>query len=156
MGLFVSYIWFLQVCGSLRDDFIRQRELAQALSQPSGALHIRPWSNTSAWRSALFENAISRSDRLVGSASRQTAEQFREARLVRIAHGTLAIGLDPFGMLDSQIVVNLLLELSVSVDLVIHRNRLGAGFKGAAGRFPQRARRNRRRALALSARATAR
>jgi hypothetical protein len=39
-------------------------------------------------------------DRSVGSASRQTAEQFSEARLVRIAHGRLAIGLDPFGMLD--------------------------------------------------------
>ena len=72
--------------------------------------------------SSLFENAISRSDRLVGSASRQTAEQFREARLVRIAHGTLAVGLDPFGMLDPQIVVNLLPEFSVSVNLVIHGN----------------------------------
>ena len=94
--------------------------------------------------SSLFENAISGSDRLVGSASRQTAEQLREARLVRIAHGTLAIGLDPFGMLDSQIVVNLLLELRVSVDLVIHGNWLGEGFKCAAGRVPQPARRNRR------------
>ena len=62
------------------------------------------------------------SDRLLGSASHQNAEQFRKARLVRIAHGTLAIGLDPFGMLDSQIVVNLFLELSVGVDLVMHGN----------------------------------
>ena len=60
------------------------------------------------------------SDRLDGSPSQQSVEQSREARLVRIAHGTLAIGLDPFGMLDPQIVVNLLLELGVGVDLVIH------------------------------------
>ncbi len=41
---------------------------------------------------------MSSSDRSVGS--RRSVEQFREARLVRIAHGRLAIGLDPFGMLD--------------------------------------------------------
>ena len=87
------------------------------------------------------------SDRSVGSRSRRSAEQFREARLVRIARGAFAIGLDPFGMLDPQIVVNLLLEFRVGVDLVIHGNWLGEKFKGAAGRFPQRARRNRRRAL---------
>jgi hypothetical protein len=109
---------------------------------------MRPRGGTHVLRSnSLFENAISRSDRLVGSASRQTAEELREARLVRIAHGTLAIGLDPFGMLDPQIVVNLLLEFSVGVDLVIHGNWLGEGFKGAAGQLPQRARQNRRSAL---------
>ena len=94
--------------------------------RPGGAAHRLP-------SSSLSEDAISRSDRLLGSASRQTAEQFREARLVRIAHRTFAIGLDPFGMLDSQIVVNLLLEFSAGVDLVIHGNWLGEGFKGAAG-----------------------
>jgi hypothetical protein len=40
------------------------------------------------------------SDRLDGSPSQQSVEESREARLVRIAHGRLAIGLDPFGMLD--------------------------------------------------------
>src|SRR6266568_5987483 len=60
------------------------------------------------------------SDRLAGSPSRPSADQFGEARLVRITHGGAAIGLDPFGMLDPQIVVNLLLELGVGVDLVIH------------------------------------
>ena len=65
---------------------------------------------------------MSSSDRSVGSRSRRSAEQFREARLVRIARGTFAISLDPFGMLDPQIVVNLFLELGVCVDLVKHGN----------------------------------
>jgi hypothetical protein len=43
-------------------------------------------------------------------------EQFDEARLVRITHGEAAIWLDPFGMLNPQIVVNLLPELGVGVD----------------------------------------
>ena len=84
------------------------------------------------------------SERLVGSASRQSVEQFYEARLVRIAHGTLAVGLDPFGMLHPQIVVNLLLEFSVSLDLMIPDNWLGEEFKGTAGWLPQRVWRNRR------------
>jgi len=88
------------------------------------------------------------SDRSVGSRSRRSAEQFREARLVRIARGAFAIGLDPFGMLDPQIVVNLLLEFGVGVDLVIHGYCPGERFKCGAGRFRQRGRQNRRRALA--------
>jgi hypothetical protein len=59
-----------------------------------------------------------RSDRLVGFPSRQSVEHFRKARLVRITHGGFAIWLDPFGMLDPQIVVNLLPKLGVGVDLV--------------------------------------
>ena len=65
---------------------------------------------------------MSSSDRSVGIRSHRSAEQLREARLVRIARGTFAIGLDPFGMLDPQIVVNLFLELGVCVDLVKHGN----------------------------------
>jgi len=34
-------------------------------------------------------------------------EDFRETRFVKIAHGGFTIWLDPFGMLDPQIVVNL-------------------------------------------------
>ena len=86
--------------------------------------------------------------RSVGFRSRRSAEQLREARLVRIAHGTLAIGLDPFGMLDPQIVVNLLLELGVGVDLVIHGYWPSERFMCGAGWFGQRVRRKRRRALA--------
>jgi hypothetical protein len=65
---------------------------------------------------------MSRSDRSVGFRSHRSTEQLREARLVRIARGTFAISLDPFGMLDPQIVVNLFLELGVCVDLVKHGN----------------------------------
>src|SRR5947207_5473024 len=60
------------------------------------------------------------SGRLAGSPSRRSADQFREARLVRITDGGAAIGVDPVGVLDPQIIVNLLLELGVGVDLVIH------------------------------------
>ena len=42
------------------------------------------------------------SDRLVGSSSRESVELFQEA------HGGFAIWLDPFGMLDPQVAVNLL------------------------------------------------
>jgi hypothetical protein len=45
------------------------------------------------------------SDRLVGSPSRRRIEQFHKARLVRIARWGFAIWLDPFGMLDPQVVV---------------------------------------------------
>jgi hypothetical protein len=75
------------------------------------------------------------SDNLVGSPSRRNAEQLHEARFVRIAHGGLAIWLDPFGMLDSQVVVNLLPELGVSVDLVRQGRWLGETFKCGAGRL---------------------
>ena len=46
------------------------------------------------------------------------AEQFHEARFVRITDGRLPIWLDPFGMLEPQVVVNLLPKLGVGVDLV--------------------------------------
>ena len=65
------------------------------------------------------------SDRLVGSHSRQRIEQFHEARLVRSTHGGFAIWLDPFGMLDPQVAMNLLQELGVGVDMVRHGNWLG-------------------------------
>ena len=68
---------------------------------------------------------MSSSDRLVGSPLRQIVEQFHEARLVRITLWGLAIWLDPFGMLDPQVVVNLLPEFGVSVDLVRHGHWFG-------------------------------
>src|SRR4030095_4352757 len=64
--------------------------------------------------------------------SQQSVERSREAGLVRIAHGTLAIGLYPFGMLDPQIVVNLLPEFGVGMDLLIHGYWPGERFKGGA------------------------
>ena len=47
---------------------------------------------------------------------RVSVEQFHEARLVKIAHWGLAIWLDPFGMLNAQVVVNLLPKLGVGLD----------------------------------------
>ena len=66
--------------------------------------------------------------------SRKSVEQFHETRLVSITHWGLAIWLDPFGMLDSQVVVNLLQEFGVVVDLLRHGNWLGE--KKGAPRFP--------------------
>src|SRR5207248_11116431 len=64
------------------------------------------------------------SDRLGGSPSPQSVESFQKARLVRITLGGFAIWLDPFGMLDPQVVVNLSPELGVGVDLGRHGNWL--------------------------------
>jgi hypothetical protein len=41
-------------------------------------------------------------------------QEFHEARLVKITHGRLAICLDPFGMLDPEVIVNLLPKLGVA------------------------------------------
>ena len=56
-------------------------------------------------------------NRSVGSPSRQSVDHSREARVVRITLGGLATGLNPFGMLSQQIVVNLLLQFGVRVEL---------------------------------------
>ena len=74
-------------------------------------------------------------NRLKGFSSRQTSERFHEARLVRITHGRFAIWLDPFGMLDPEVVVNLLPELSVGVDLMRRGFWPGERFMGGAGWF---------------------
>ena len=63
-----------------------------------------------------------RNDRSVGTPSRQSVERFREARVVRITLWGFAIWLDPFGMLDPQIAVNLLLEFGVRVNGMRHGN----------------------------------
>jgi hypothetical protein len=76
-----------------------------------------------------------RSGRLTGSSSRPRVEHFREARLVRIAHRGFTIWLDPFGMLDPQIVVNLLPELGIGVDLVRRGTWLGRFKYGARRRI---------------------
>ncbi len=55
---------------------------------------------------------------LLGPPSRQSIEYFHEA------HGGFAIWLDPFGIFDPQVVVNLLPEFGVGVDLVRHGNWL--------------------------------
>jgi len=61
-----------------------------------------------------------KSDIIVGFHWHRTKEQFHQARLVRITHRRLAIWLDPVGMLDPQVVVNLLQQVRVSADLLGH------------------------------------
>ena len=61
----------------------------------------------------------------VGSRSPKTVDLFYQARLVRITHGTFATWLDPFGMLDPKVLVNLLPELGIGVYFVRHGNWLG-------------------------------
>jgi len=65
------------------------------------------------------------SESFVRFRSLKRIEEFDQTRLVRITYGGFAIWLDPFGMLDPQIVVNLLPELAVSMDLVRHGNLFG-------------------------------
>ena len=77
---------------------------------------------------SLFEKAMRVNDRLVGSSSHRSTEQFHKARLVRITQWGLAIWLDPFGMLAPEVVVNLLPEFRVGVDLVRHGHWLGGVF----------------------------
>ena len=74
-------------------------------------------------------------DPLVGSFSSYRVEHFHETRLVRIAHGRIAVWLNPFGMLDPKIVVNLLPKLGVGVDLMRSRGWLGDRFRCSAGWF---------------------
>src|SRR4029077_3317382 len=50
----------------------------------------------------------------------QDIECFHQTRLVRITHGRLAIWLDPLGMLDPQVVVNLSPQVCVRMELVNH------------------------------------
>jgi hypothetical protein len=46
------------------------------------------------------------------------AEQFCEAWFVRLTFRTIAIGLNPLGMLHPQVIVDLLLKLDVRADFV--------------------------------------
>jgi hypothetical protein len=52
-------------------------------------------------------------------------EQFYEARLISITHWTFAVRLNPFGMLDPEIFMDLSPEFAVGVGLV--RNAIGPG-----------------------------
>jgi len=61
-----------------------------------------------------------RNSGLVGVHGSRGIEQFHQTRLVRIAQWRLAILLDPLGMLDPQVVVNLLQQVRVSVDFLRH------------------------------------
>ena len=50
----------------------------------------------------------------------QDIECFHQARLVRITHGRLAIRLNPLGMLNPEVLVNLFPQVCVCMDLVNH------------------------------------
>jgi hypothetical protein len=52
----------------------------------------------------------------------QDIESFHQARLIRITHGRLAIRLNPFGVLDPQVVVNLLPQICVRMELLKHNH----------------------------------
>lgn len=52
--------------------------------------------------------------------SYQDIQRFHEARLVRITQGRFAVGLDPFGVLNPQVIVNLFPQVCVRVKLVKH------------------------------------
>ena len=70
-------------------------------------------------------------DGLVGCPSRQCLQQFHEV------HGGFAIWVDPFGMLDPQVVVNLFPELGVGMNLVRHGIGCGKRFMCGAEHFLQ-------------------
>jgi hypothetical protein len=53
-------------------------------------------------------------------AGLETADQFRQASLVGVAGRAVTVGSNPFGMLDAQVFMNLLLELAVRMNLVGH------------------------------------
>jgi hypothetical protein len=58
-------------------------------------------------RRRVFRVEIGQHGFLVGFHGSRGVEQFHQARLVRITQRRLAIWLDPFGMLDPQIIVDL-------------------------------------------------
>jgi hypothetical protein len=74
-------------------------------------------------------------NRLSGFSSHQTIEQFHETRLIRIAHGRFSICLDPFRVLNPEVVVNLLPELHVGMDLMMQGRWAGERFMCGVGRF---------------------
>ena len=83
----------------------------------------------------MFKRAMNISDSFVGSRSPKTVELFHQERLVRITHGTVAIWLDPFGMLYPEVVVNLLPKVGAGVDLAMHGHWLGKRCNCGDGRF---------------------
>jgi hypothetical protein len=65
----------------------------------------------------------------------ETADQLRQAPLVGVTGGTVTVGSNPFGVLDAQVFMNLLLELAVGMNLVGHDNFLEKGLVRIAFSF---------------------
>src|SRR5215475_6733388 len=63
--------------------------------------------------------------RAAGSDLFEVSKQFHEAHLIRVTDWRFTIWLHPFGMLDSEIVMDLLSKLWVSVNVVSLRHCLG-------------------------------
>ena len=63
--------------------------------------------------------------RVLRSRSRECIEQFREAHLVRITDGGLAVWLDPIRVLNPKVMMNLLPEFGVRMNLVRHGRLIG-------------------------------
>ena len=64
------------------------------------------------------------SRRAVGSDLFQVSQQFHEAHLIRITDRRFTIWLHPFWVLDSEVVMDLLPKLSVSVNVASVRHCL--------------------------------
>src|SRR5216117_478043 len=68
----------------------------------------------------------------VAFAGLEKTDQLRQAPLVGIARGTVTVGLDPLGLLEPQVFMNLLLQLAVGMNLMRHDNFLGEGLNQIA------------------------
>jgi hypothetical protein len=65
----------------------------------------------------------------------EMADQLCQALLVGIASRAVTVGSNPFGVLNPQVFMNLLLKLAVGVNLVRHDNFPGEGLVRIAFSF---------------------
>jgi hypothetical protein len=108
---------FSSACTTRRFPSSRCASAIQNVRPLESIAETQPQLQSSDAQRALIIYAFLKIDRRCRSQ-----EQFNETRLVSITHRGFAIWLDPFGMLDPQVVVNLLLEFGVRVDLMRHGN----------------------------------
>jgi hypothetical protein len=64
----------------------------------------------------LLEGAVDRRDGLIRSGVRIAVKELREAGLIKIAHWTFSIGLNPIRVLGAKVIVDLMLERGDSID----------------------------------------
>ena len=86
---------FYSKCDNLPIRLRNRLELASTRCKPE--IWVRPYSKAQSGRAICF----------VGFAWHRGVEQFHQTRFIRITHWRLAIWLNPLGMLDPQVVVNL-------------------------------------------------
>ena len=93
---------------------------------------------------------IRKSDIIVGFTWHRGIEQFHQTRLIRITQWRLAILLDPLGMLDPEVVMNLLQQVRLSADLLGHDHIDSVEDSSVRAMVsPPKPRRNRRPAVML-------